>query len=411
MERPTSQERGDRKLQKEYRRQIPQTRPYRLDHGLAGEKGLLPRRVMGRVLRTAENTGGCSPLNHRGSLIRVLTRIQSHWQTGFLSFSGAATPQILASLEILDMVKMYAVTLMMGTNDVSRGESRKVLRLHEKISCILEELRIQMDPAILTICTVLYNMKADQHSMEMNEKVRNINEIIRQIQRMAEWRLPETHKYTGSGSAGIGPVHLRSTPGTPFFATRSLSNCLGVRADSRDSSRRITSSVVSSVVVVDHKRVEKPTETSRTRYLERIKELDLEDLECRQELAETLELKHVSHEDLSRHHCVDWLKAHEAHFSRTRIMETADLTGIPLKSIMGPINYRPLKLLGSHRGAPQTPNRLATPAQLRIVDKLLDPKDMGLPDAAYEGGKLANDSRYGRPCGNAQLAKTLAVYD
>ena len=36
---------------------------------------------------------------------------------------------------------------------------------------------------------------------------------------------------------------------------------------------------------------------------------------------------------------------------------------------------------------------------------------MGLPDATYEGGKLANDSRYGRPCGEAQLAKTLAVYD
>ena len=80
------------------------------------------------------------------------------------------------------MVKMYTVTLMMGTNDVSRGESRKIMRLREKMSCILEELRIQMDPAILTICTVPYNMKADQHAMEMNEKVRNINEIIRQMQ-------------------------------------------------------------------------------------------------------------------------------------------------------------------------------------------------------------------------------------
>ena len=173
------------------------------------------------------------------------------------------------------------------------------------------------------------------------------------------------------------------------------------------------------VVEVDHKRVEKPTETSRTRYLERIKELVLEDLQCRQELAETLGLKHLSHEDLSRHHCVDWLKAHEAHFSRARMMETADLTGIPLKSIMGPINYRPLKLLGSpglivERTKPRTSVariRLASPAQLRVVDNLLEPKDMGLPDAAYEGGKLANDSRYGKPCGIAQLAKTLAVYD
>ena len=31
------------------------------------------------------------------SLIRVLTKIQSHWQVGVLSFSGAATPQMLAS--------------------------------------------------------------------------------------------------------------------------------------------------------------------------------------------------------------------------------------------------------------------------------------------------------------------------
>ena len=92
------------------------------------------------------------------SLIRVLTRIQSHWQTGFLSFSGAATPQMLASLEMLGMARMYTMTLMMGTNDVSRGESRKVMRLDDKMSCILEELRIQMDPAILTVCTIPDNM-------------------------------------------------------------------------------------------------------------------------------------------------------------------------------------------------------------------------------------------------------------
>ena len=55
--------------------------------------------------------------------------------------------------------------------------------------------------------------------------------------------------------------------------------------------------------------------------------------------------------------------------------------------------------------------RLATPAQLRVVDKLLEPKEMELPDAAYEGSQLANDPIYGKPCGSAQLTKTLAVYD
>ena len=71
-----------------------------------------------------------------------------------LSFSGAETPQVLASLEMLEMEKMYTVTLMMGTNDVSRGEPGKVMRLQEQMSCILEKLRIYLDPAILTISTV-----------------------------------------------------------------------------------------------------------------------------------------------------------------------------------------------------------------------------------------------------------------
>ena len=100
-------------------------------------------------------------------------------------------------------------------------------------------------------------------------------------------------------------------------------------------------------------------------------------------------------------------------------METADLTGIPTKSVMGPINYRPLKSLGSPGLVVEPPKhrtsiariRVDIPAQLRVVDKLMDPREMELPDAAYEGTRLANDPRYGKPCGNTQLAKTLAVYD
>ena len=42
------------------------------------------------------------------------------------------------------------------------------MKLHEKMSCILQELRIWFDPSILTICTVPYNMMFDQHAMEMN---------------------------------------------------------------------------------------------------------------------------------------------------------------------------------------------------------------------------------------------------
>ena len=319
-------------------------------------------------------------------------------------------------------------------------------------------------------------MKADQHAIEMNEKVRNLNEIIRQIHqrsvlpvrlldvadqmvrsfpenvssdgihfdrpRGVEWLNNVFQRHISALEADLletAQFTFGPPPNPPFLATRPLSSRLGARVDSRDSSRSSRtrlpgstpmeaeeaesstpqSSVVSSVVVVDNKRVERPAETSRTRYLEKIKELDLEDLECRQELAKALGLKHVSHEELSRHHCVDWLKAHETHFSRARMMETADLTDIPVKSVMVPINYKPLKLLGSLGLIVEPPKhrisfariRLATPAQLRVVDKLLEPKEMELPDVAYEGAKLADDPRYGKPCGSAQLAKTLTVYD
>ena len=138
-----------------------------MEHGTKkGQKGLLPRRSLGGVPHTATCARRCSPLIKGDSLLRVLTRIQSHWQTGILSFAGAATPQILATLEVLGMSRVYTVTLMIGTNDVSREGPRKVMRLHDKMSCILEELRIQM---------ASQNMKADQNATEMNAKVRNLN--------------------------------------------------------------------------------------------------------------------------------------------------------------------------------------------------------------------------------------------
>ena len=411
------------------------------------------------------------------SLLRVLTRNQSHWQTGILSFAGAATPQMLATLELLGMARVYTVTLMIGTNDVSRGEARKVARLHDKMSCILEELRIQMDPAILTVCTIPYNMKADQHAMEMNTKVRNLNEIIRQINRRSvlpvglldvaeqmelsafpddassdgihfdrprrvEWLNDVFQRHISALEAELletAQVTFGPPPNPTFFNSRALSSRLGAMADSRDSSRNgrtklpgaapmeadeATSStpqgsIISSVVVAEKNKPERPAETSRSKYVKKVKELDLEDLECRLELAKALGLEQVSHEDLGRLQCVDWLKAHETHFSRAKMTETADLTGIPTKSVMGPINYRPLKSLGSPGFVVEPPkhrtsiarNRVATPAQLRVVDKLMDPREMELPDAAYEGTKLANDPRYGKHCGNTQLAKTLAVYD
>ena len=90
---------------------------------------------------------------------------------------------------------------------------------------------------------------------------------------------------------------------------------------------------------------------------------------------EFLELKSLSHEDLSNHYLVDWLKVHEAHFSREKTLEAADLTSIPRELIFGPVNYQPLKELGSPGVIAEPPKhrkglarrRMAKPAQLQAV--------------------------------------------
>ena len=203
------------------------------------------------------------------------------------------------------------------------------MRLHDKMSCILEELRIQMDPAILTVCIIPYNMKADQHAMEMNTKVRILNEVIRQIHqrsvlpiglldvaeqmeraafrddassdgtlfdrpRGVEWLNDVFQKHMSALEADLletAQFTFGPPPNPPFLASRTLSSRLGARVDSRDSSRcsrtRLPgsapmeaeeatsptpqSAVVSSVVVVESKRLERPAETSRSRYLEKVK--------------------------------------------------------------------------------------------------------------------------------------------
>ena len=149
-----------------------------------------------------------------------------------------------------------------------------------------------------------------------------LNKVFRKDVNSLESALLETGQFT------FGP-----TPRPLFFPVRSVEDRLGKRIDSRDSSASSRSrqpgskflekdmrksstpqsSVVSSVVMVDEGNeikslAEMSGETSKARYLERVMNLKLEELACRRELMDILELKILSHEELSSQYCVDWLK-------------------------------------------------------------------------------------------------------
>ena len=55
-------------------------------------------------------------------------------------------------------------------------------RLPEKVSCLLQEVRIYLDPTKFTICTMPYSMMQDENATNMNERVRHINDVIREDQ-------------------------------------------------------------------------------------------------------------------------------------------------------------------------------------------------------------------------------------
>ena len=149
------------------------------------------------------------------------------------------------------------------------------MRLPEKKNCILEELRIYLDPSALTNCTVPYNMMADQNAMIMNERVRYINDIIREIQkksilpvrllnvaRMIQDSLPLPHNSSSDDIHldkpkglewlnGVFQRHINdlesdlletarftygSSPRPCFFSVRPLTDRLGEKIDSRGSS-------------------------------------------------------------------------------------------------------------------------------------------------------------------------------
>ena len=67
---------------------------------------------------------------------------------------------------------------MMITNNFSRGESRKMTQLLDKVSCLMQELRIYLDPTVLTICTVPYMMLLNDNELSMNVGKRHVKVIF-----------------------------------------------------------------------------------------------------------------------------------------------------------------------------------------------------------------------------------------
>ena len=131
---------------------------------------------------------------------------------------------------------------------------------------------------------------------------------------------------------------------------------------------------------------------------------------------EALKHKSLSHEDLGDHFYVDWLKAHEAHFSRVSTLEIAREPELLTKTIFCPINYklyfRNILYPNARKYRSKKARiRTAVPTQLRIIVKFPDPQAIGLPLTGYSGPELAQKTTNQEEICAFKIAKAIAAYD
>ena len=112
------------------------------------EEGGLQRCSLGGILHEVQDFRGRGSLDKRGMSRQGSDEDPSTLAGGNLSFSGAVISQMLASLEMLEVRKIHTVTMMMGTNDVSLGELRMMMRLPEEVNCLLQVVKNYLDPTI-----------------------------------------------------------------------------------------------------------------------------------------------------------------------------------------------------------------------------------------------------------------------
>ena len=142
----------------------------------------------------------------------------------------------------------------------------KKTRLSEKMDCLIQEVRINLVPKSIRICIVPFNKKNDENSKNLNERVRHINGVIREIRRpiiLPLRFLDKANELKGSllevcSSHGINFDHPKGSawpdkifqqhldrlkidlveggrftsgppPDTPFYRTRSLETLRGAK--------------------------------------------------------------------------------------------------------------------------------------------------------------------------------------
>ena len=125
---------------------------------------------------------GTSHLILGDSLIRVLSNLRTSWITIVMAFGGATIAQLFRMVELMNPMKIPNVTILVGTNNISRSSDEEESLWESMMVCLLTTLWQKFNCAVLTVCTVPMSTRTlSAAGRRHNEGVIRWNNILRNL--------------------------------------------------------------------------------------------------------------------------------------------------------------------------------------------------------------------------------------
>ena len=125
---------------------------------------------------------GTSHLILGDSLVRVLSNLRTSWVTTVMAFGGATIAQLYRMVELMNPGRIPNVTILVGTNDISRGSDEQEALWESMMVCLFTTLWQKFSCAVLTVCTVPMNTRSlTAAERRHSEGVVRWNNILRNL--------------------------------------------------------------------------------------------------------------------------------------------------------------------------------------------------------------------------------------
>ena len=125
---------------------------------------------------------GTSHLILGDSLVRVLSNLRTSWITTVMAFGGATIAQLFRMVELMNPGRIPNVTILVGTNNISRSSDEEEALWDSMMVCLFTTLWQKFNCAVLTVCTVPMSTRTlTAAGRRHNEGVIRWNNILRNL--------------------------------------------------------------------------------------------------------------------------------------------------------------------------------------------------------------------------------------